>query len=106
MSKTKPFYISKKCVTAAWERVKSNKGSYGVDGETIEHFEKNLKGNLYKLWNRMSSGTYFPPAVRAVEIPKSGGQGQTRWLGIPTVSDRVAQAVVNNYLVPIVVRFR
>lgn len=85
---------------AAWERVKENKGASGVDEESIKDFESNLKGNLYKLWNRMSSGTYFPPPVRAVEIPKS--DGQMRVLGIPTVSDRVAQTVVKSYLEPIV----
>jgi len=85
---------------AAWERVKANKGAFGVDEESIKDFESNLKGNLYKVWNRMSSGTYFPPPVRAVEIPKS--DGQKRLLGIPTVSDRVAQTVVKSYLEPIV----
>jgi len=85
---------------AAWERVKANKGAFGVDEESIEDFELNLKSNLYKLWNRMSSGTYFPPPVRAVEIPKS--DGQTRLLGIPTVSDRVAQTVAKLYLEPLV----
>lgn len=100
MDKTKPFCISKKRVMAAWERVKANKGTFGVDKESIEDFESNLKGNLYKLWNRMSSGTYFPPPVRVVEIPKS--DGNVRLLGIPTVSDRVAQAVVKSYLEPIV----
>lgn len=100
MSKTKPFSISKKSVMAAWERVKANKGSYGVDEVSIQDFEKNLKGNLYKLWNRMSSGTYFPPPVNAVEIPKP--DGQMRLLGIPTVSDRVAQGVVKLHLEPIV----
>lgn len=100
LNKTKPYSISKKSVVAAWERVKANKGSYGVDEETIEAFEQNLKGNLYKIWNRMSSGTYFPPAVKAVEISKS--DGQKRMLGIPTVADRVAQAVVKLYLEPIV----
>jgi len=100
VDKTKPFCISKKSVMAAWERVKANKGAYGVDEESIEDFESNLKGNLYKLWNRMSSGTYFPPPVRAVEIPKS--DGNKRLLGIPTVSDRVAQAVVKSYLEAIV----
>ena len=100
MSKTKPFSISKKSVMAAWERVKANKGSYGVDEESIQDFEKNLKDNLYKIWNRMSSGAYFPPPVKAVEIPKS--DGRTRLLGIPTVSDRVAQAVAKLHLEPIV----
>jgi RNA-directed DNA polymerase len=73
LSKTKSFCISKQSVMAAWERVKANKGTYGVDEESIEDFELNLKDNLYKLWNRMSSGTYFPTPVRAVEIPKSDG---------------------------------
>jgi RNA-directed DNA polymerase len=84
---------------AAWERVKANKGSYGIDEESCEEFELKLKDNLYKIWNRMSSGTYFPPAVRAVEIPKA--DGRKRILGIPTVSDRVAQGVVKYYLEPI-----
>jgi RNA-directed DNA polymerase len=96
MSKTKPFNISKKSVMAAWERVKANKGSYGVDEESIRDFESKLKANLYKIWNRMSSGTYFPPPVKAVEIPKS--DGRKRLLGIPTVGDRVAQAVVKEFL--------
>lgn len=99
MSKTKPFSISKKSVMAAWERVKANKGSYGIDEESILDFERNLKDNLYKIWNRMSSGTYFPPPVKAVEIPKA--DGRVRVLGIPTVSDRVAQAVVKLHLEPI-----
>lgn len=84
----------------AWERVKANKGTWGIDGESIKEFEAILKSNLYKVWNRMSSGTYFPPPVRAVEIPKA--DGRKRLLGIPTVSDRVAQAVVKNCLEPIV----
>ena len=84
----------------AWESVKANKGSYGIDEQSIKDFSKELKGNLYKIWNRMSSGTYFPPAVRAVEIPKS--ETQTRLLGIPTVADRVAQAVAKLHLEPIV----
>jgi len=100
LHRTKPFCISKKSVMAAWERVKANKGAYGVDEESIEDFESNLKGNLYKLWNRLSSGTYFPPPVRVVEIGKS--DGGKRLLGIPTVSDRVAQAVVKSYLEPVV----
>lgn len=101
MNKTKPFCISKKRVKAAWEKVRANKGTYGVDEESIEDFELNLKDNLYKLWNRMSSGTYFPPAVREVEIPKAGGK-EVRKLGIPTVTDRIGQAVVKSYLEPIV----
>jgi RNA-directed DNA polymerase len=85
-------------VLDAFRRVKANRGAAGVDGETIKEFEKSLKSNLYKLWNRMSSGSYFPPPVRVVEIPKeSGGK---RPLGIPTVADRVAQMVVKAYLEP------
>jgi RNA-directed DNA polymerase len=88
----KPFKIEKKQVYEAYKAVKSNGGSAGVDGQTIEQFEADLRNNLYKLWNRMSSGSYFPPPVRAVSIPKkSGGQ---RILGVPTVADRVAQMVV------------
>jgi group II intron reverse transcriptase/maturase len=88
----KPFDISKQEVWEAWERVKANKGAPGVDGRSIEDFGKDLKNNLYKIWNRMSSGSYFPPPVRAVEIPKSHGGG-TRILGVPTVADRIAQTV-------------
>jgi RNA-directed DNA polymerase len=95
----KSFEISKQVVWEAYEKVKANQGAAGVDGESIAEFEKNLKGNLYKLWNRMSSGTYFPPPVRAVEIPKAGGKG-VRVLGVPTVSDRIAQTVVRSYLEP------
>jgi len=100
LSKTKPFSISKKSVVAAWEKVKANKGTYGIDGESIDDFEENLKDNLYKIWNRMSSGSYFPSPVKAVEIPK--GDGRMRLLGIPTVSDRVAQSVVKEYFEPTV----
>lgn len=100
MKTTKPFDISKYDVVRAWERVKANKGAPGVDGETLEQFELSLKGNLYKLWNRLSSGSYFPPAVKTVAIPKkSGGE---RKLGIPTVSDRVAQMVVKLHFEPLV----
>ena len=74
-------------------KVKANKGAPGVDGQSVAEFEKDLKGNLYKIWNRMSSGSYFPPPVRAVEIAKAHGAG-TRILGVPTVADRVAQTVV------------
>jgi RNA-directed DNA polymerase len=94
----KPFKITKKQVYEAYKAVKSNHGAAGVDKETIEQFEANLKGNLYKLWNRMSSGSYFPPPVRAVSIPKkSGGE---RILGVPTVADRVAQTVVKQLIEP------
>jgi len=89
----KPFEISKQEVWEAYERVKANKGASGVDGCSIEDFESDLRNNLYRIWNRMSSGSYFPPAVRAVEIPKSHGGG-TRILGVPTVADRIAQTVV------------
>jgi RNA-directed DNA polymerase len=98
MSKEKPFKISKKAVWEAYRRVKANRGAAGVDEQWMEEFEKKLKDNLYKIWNRMSSGSYFPPAVKVVEIPKKRG-GQ-RVLGIPTVSDRIAQAVVKIYLEP------
>ena len=88
----KPFQISKLEVWDAWVKVKENQGAPGVDGQSIEDFEKDLKGNLHKIWNRMSSGTYFPPPVRAVEIPKPHGGG-TRMLGVPCVADRIAQTV-------------
>jgi RNA-directed DNA polymerase len=88
----KPFEISKREVWDAYERVKAKKGAPGVDGCSIEDFEKDLKNNLYKIWVRMSSGSYFPPPVRAVEIPKPHGGG-TRILGVPTVGDRIAQTV-------------
>ena len=98
MSQAKPFSISKQVVWKAYRRVKENKGAAGVDEESIAEFETNLKGNLYKLWNRMSSGSYVPPPVRMVEIPKkSGGY---RKLSVPTVSDRIAQTVVKMYLEP------
>ena len=100
MNKAKQFSISKHVVVAAWKRVKANKGIAGVDDQSIEEFERNLKGNLYKIWNRMSSGTYFPPAVRSVEIPKNDGKGGTRRLGVPTVSDRISQMVAKLHLEP------
>jgi RNA-directed DNA polymerase len=89
----KPFDISKQEVGEAYRQVKANKGAAGVDGWSVEDFEKDLKNNLYRIWNRMSSGSYFPPAVKAVEIPKSHGGG-VRVLGVPTVADRIAQTVV------------
>ena len=95
----KPFHISKQLVWEAFKRVKANKGAAGVDGVSIEDFEKDLKNQLYKIWNRLSSGTYFPPPVRAVEIPKPHGGG-SRILGIPTVGDRIAQTVVALTLEP------
>jgi group II intron reverse transcriptase/maturase len=92
-SSDKPFDISKAEVWNAWLKVKGNQGAPGVDGQSLKAFEADLKNNLYKIWNRMSSGSYFPPPVKAVEIPKAHGQG-TRMLGVPTVADRVAQTVV------------
>ncbi|WP_368657192.1 group II intron reverse transcriptase/maturase [Metabacillus halosaccharovorans] len=100
MQETKPFSISKNAVMGAFERVKANKGTYGIDKQSIESFELDLKNNLYKLWNRMSSGSYFPKPVKAVAIPKQNGE--TRTLGIPTVEDRVAQMVVKLYFEPTV----
>jgi RNA-directed DNA polymerase len=94
----KPFVISKRLVWEAWRRVKANRGAAGVDEESIQAFEANLKGNLYKVWNRMSSGSYVPPPVRAVEIPKKSGG--SRMLGVPTIADRVAQTVAYLYLEP------
>ena len=86
----KPFAIPKLLVWEAWRQVKANKGAPGVDGRNLDEFEADLAGNLYKVWNRMSSGSYFPPPVRAVEIPKPHSPG-TRVLGVPTIADRVAQ---------------
>lgn len=91
-STDKPYDISKWKVWEAYRKVKANKGAPGVDGQSLAAFEIDLQGNLYKIWNRMSSGSYFPPPVRAVEIPKAGGG--VRILGVPTVADRVAQTVV------------
>ena len=98
MEEAKTFNISKHVVWKAYQHVRAKKGSAGVDGERIEDFEKDLKKNLYKIWNRMSSGSYFPPPVLMVEIPKS--KGGKRILGIPTVGDRIAQQVVKMYLEP------
>ena len=97
--KVKSFDISKRLVWEAYKSVKANKGAAGVDGQSVEAFEADLRNNLYKIWNRMSSGTYFPPPVRAVEIPKPHGGG-TRVLGVPTVADRIAQTVVALQLLP------
>lgn len=99
MTKAKSYTISKQVVWDAYKRVKANQGAAGIDGESLVAFEEDLKSNLYKIWNRMSSGSYFPPPVRLVEIPK-GTTGATRPLGIPTVSDRIAQTVVKMYLEP------
>jgi RNA-directed DNA polymerase len=98
MNEAKPFLISKREVWKAYQRVKANKGAAGVDEQSITEFERNLKDNLYKLWNRMASGSYFPPPVRTVKIPKTGG-GERR-LGIPTVADRIAQTIVKTKLEP------
>ena len=100
MSEAKPYNIPKNQVVEAWRLVKANRGAGGVDEETLAMFGENLKDNLYKVWNRMSSGSYFPPPVRRVEIPKK--DGRMRKLGIPTVADRVAQAVVKQVLEPMV----
>jgi len=99
MSQPKPFAISKRSVWDAFKKVKANRGAAGVDGQSIEEFERDLSRNLYKLWNRLASGSYMPPAVRRVEIPKASGG--TRPLGIPTVADRIAQMVVKDALEPI-----
>jgi RNA-directed DNA polymerase len=99
MTETKSFFISKKEVLTAYQKVKANKGSYGVDFQNMKDFEKNLKDNLYKIWNRMSSGSYFPPPVLEKEIPKK--DGKTRKLGIPTIGDRIAQTVVKQRIEPI-----
>jgi group II intron reverse transcriptase/maturase len=96
----KPYSIPKQLVWKAYQRVKANHGAAGVDGQSLAAFEKDLKGNLYKVWNRMSSGSYLPSPVRLVEIPKDNGG--KRPLGIPTVADRVAQTVVKMVLEPFV----
>ncbi len=100
MSEAKPFKIPKRLVWEAYQQVRANRGAAGVDGVSLAAFEKGLKGNLYKVWNRMSSGSYHPPAVRLVEIPKDSGG--LRPLGIPTIADRVAQTVVKMVLEPLV----
>ena len=92
MQNVRSFEISKQLVMGAYQKVKANRGSGGIDGVSIEKFDENLKDNLYKIWNRMSSGSYIPPPVKLVEIPKPNGG--IRPLGIPTVGDRVAQMVV------------
>ncbi len=99
MERSKQYVISKMLFVEAYKKVKANGGSAGVDGISMAMYEKNLKGNLYKVWNRMSSGSYFPKPVKAVEIPKKSGG--TRKLGIPTVEDRIAQMVVKLMVEPI-----
>ena len=96
LRKAKPFNISKREVWEAYKRVKANRGAAGVDNQSLDAFDRDLENNLYKIWNRMSSGSYFPPPIRRVEIPKDNGE--KRPLGIPTVSDRIAQLVVKRYL--------
>jgi retron-type reverse transcriptase len=98
MSEAKPCDISKRLVWDAWEQLKASHGAAGGDGVSIATFEKDLKRNLFKIWNRMSSGSYFAPPVRLVEIPKANGG--VRPLGIPTIADRVAQTVVKMVLGP------
>lgn len=100
MDKTKPFGIAKREVWEAYKQVKANRGTAGIDGQTIEQFEEDLSSNLYRLWNRLCSGSYFPPPVRRVDIPKD--EKSTRPLGIPTVCDRIAQTVAKRYIEPIV----
>lgn len=97
----KSFDIPKGLIWEAYVKVRQNKGAPGIDGQSLADFEQDGKNNLYKIWNRMSSGTYFPPPVRAVEIPKAGGVG-VRVLGVPTVADRIAQTVVAMVLEPLV----
>jgi RNA-directed DNA polymerase len=96
MSKARPFDIAKREVWEAFKHVKANQGAAGVDGQSVGEFEADLSNNLYKLWNRLSSGSYFPPPVRRVDIPKANGG--TRPLGIPTVADRIAQEVARRFL--------
>ena len=100
MNKRKPYEISRHQVMEAFKLVRANKGCPGIDDKTIEEFEADLKNNLYKLWNRMSSGSYFPKPVKGVEIPKKSGE--VRLLGVPTVQDRIAQMVARMNLEPLV----
>jgi len=100
VDRAKPFDIPKREVWEAYKKVRANQGAAGVDGQSIAAFEADLEDNLYKLWNRLASGSYFPPPVKRVDIPK--GDGKTRPLGIPTVADRIAQMVVKRYLEPLV----
>lgn len=102
-STEKPYQIPKVLVWEAYQKVAANKGAPGVDGCSLEEFEKDLQNNLYRIWNRMSSGSYFPPPVKAVEIPKAHGGG-VRMLGVPTIADRIAQTVVALTLEPRVER--
>jgi RNA-directed DNA polymerase len=97
----RPFGISKAVVWAAYKKVKANKGAAGIDGQSIAQFEEDLARNLYRIWVRLCSGSYFPPAVLEVSIPKPGGKG-SRSLGVPTVSDRIAQSAIASILEPLV----
>ena len=99
MDNAKPLCIAKRDVWDAYKRVRANHGAAGVDGQSIEQFEEDVENNLYRLWNRLCSGSYFPPPVRRVDIPKD--EKSTRPLGIPTVCDRIAQTVATRYLEPI-----
>jgi RNA-directed DNA polymerase len=98
LNPAKPFPITKHQVWEAYKRVKANHGGAGIDAQTLEEFDQDLSNNLYKLWNRMASGSYLPPPVKRVDIPKANGG--TRPLGIPTVADRIAQTVVKQVLEP------
>ena len=98
MNAAKPFDIDKRLIYEAYKKVKSNRGSAGIDGISMEEFDKDLSNNLYRLWNRMSSGSYMPQSVKLVEIPKSNGG--KRPLGIPTISDRIAQMAVVLSIMP------
>jgi retron-type reverse transcriptase len=100
VDEAKPFDIPKREIWEAFKKVKANQGAAGVDGQSVADFEADLSNNLYKLWNRMSSGSYMPPPVRRVDIPKGDSKTETRPLGIPTVADRIAQEVVKRYLEP------
>ena len=99
LEETKPFVVPQSLLWEAWRRVKANSGAEGIDDQTIEMFESDASKQLYRIWNRISSGSYFPPAVKAVPIPKKSGG--TRLLGVPTVADRVAQTAVTLVLEPI-----
>jgi RNA-directed DNA polymerase len=99
MSPGKSLPITKRMVWEAYQRVKRNGKAAGVDGQSLEAFAGDLGNNLYRMWNRLASGSYFPPPVRRVEIPKASGEG-TRPLGIPTVADRIAQMVVKQVIEP------
>ena len=96
----KPLPISKRQVWEAYRQVRANGGAAGIDGQTVEAFDEDMANNLYRLWNRLASGSYMPPAVKRVDIPKAGGG--MRPLGVPTVSDRIAQTVIRQMLEPIV----